>query len=59
MLGTSGTFEETKLMVIAARPIVISGPSGSGKSTLLKRLFEKHPNTFGFSVSRTNFAGRD
>jgi len=38
----------------AARPIVISGPSGSGKSTLLKRLFEKHPNTFGFSVSHTS-----
>jgi guanylate kinase len=31
---------------------VISGPSGAGKSTLLKRLFEKHPNAFGFSVSR-------
>jgi guanylate kinase len=34
------------------RPIVVSGPSGSGKSTLLKRLFEKHPKAFGFSVSR-------
>jgi ABC-type bacteriocin/lantibiotic exporter with double-glycine peptidase domain len=37
---------------VGLRPIVISGPSGTGKSTLLKRLFEKHPNTFGFSVSR-------
>jgi len=37
---------------VGLRPIVISGPSGAGKSTLLKRLFEKHPNTFGFSVSR-------
>jgi guanylate kinase len=36
----------------ALRPIVISGPSGTGKSTLLKRLFDRHPNTFGFSVSR-------
>jgi guanylate kinase len=39
---------------VGLRPIVISGPSGAGKSTLLKRLFEKHPNTFGFSVSRKN-----
>ena len=37
---------------VGLRPIVISGPSGAGKSTLLKRLFERHPNTFGFSVSR-------
>ncbi|KIW85835.1 guanylate kinase [Fonsecaea pedrosoi CBS 271.37] len=35
------------------RPIVISGPSGTGKSTLLKRLFAKHPDLFGFSVSHT------
>ncbi|KAI9815041.1 MAG: hypothetical protein M1827_002884 [Pycnora praestabilis] len=34
------------------RLVVLSGPSGSGKSTLLKRLLEKHPDTFGFSVSR-------
>lgn len=33
--------------------MVICGPSGSGKSTLLKRLFEEHPDTFGFSVSHT------
>ena len=31
---------------------MLSGPSGAGKSTLLKRLFVRHPNTFGFSVSR-------
>ena len=35
-----------------ARPLVISGPSGVGKSTLLTRLFQKHPDSFGFSVSR-------
>ncbi|KAI9855559.1 MAG: guanylate kinase [Vezdaea acicularis] len=40
------------------RPIVISGPSGTGKSTLLKRLFEAHPNTFGFSVSHTTRSPR-
>ncbi|KIV79630.1 guanylate kinase [Exophiala sideris] len=35
------------------RPIVCSGPSGTGKSTLIKKLFEKHPDLFGFSVSHT------
>jgi len=35
------------------RPIVFSGPSGTGKSTLIKRLFQKHPDLFGFSVSHT------
>lgn len=34
------------------QPIVISGPSGSGKSTMLKKLFEKFPERFMFSVSR-------
>jgi guanylate kinase len=33
--------------------IVLSGPSGSGKSTLLSRLFQTHPQAFGFSVSHT------
>ncbi|KAJ3071549.1 GTPase required for pre-60S ribosomal subunit nuclear export and maturation [Podochytrium sp. JEL0797] len=37
----------------ALAPLVISGPSGVGKSTLLKRLFDKYPNSFGFSVSHT------
>ncbi|KXN89407.1 Guanylate kinase [Leucoagaricus sp. SymC.cos] len=36
-----------------ARPLVISGPSGVGKSTLLGRLFDKYPDSFGFSVSHT------
>ena len=33
--------------------LVIAGPSGSGKSTLLKRVFDKYPEKFAFSVSRT------
>lgn len=41
------------------RPIVVSGPSGAGKSTLLKRLFEKYPDRFGFSVSHTTRSPRD
>lgn len=41
------------------QPIVISGPSGSGKSTLLKRLLEKYPDRFGFSVSHTTRAPRE
>lgn len=40
------------------QPIVISGPSGAGKSTLLKRLLEKYPDRFGFSVSHTTRAPR-
>ncbi|KAJ6264305.1 hypothetical protein Dda_0450 [Drechslerella dactyloides] len=39
--------------------VVLSGPSGAGKSTLLKRLFAKHPDTFGFSVSHTSRNPRD
>jgi len=35
------------------RPLVISGPSGTGKGTLLNLLFERHPDTFAFSVSHT------
>ncbi|KAF2403234.1 calcium-translocating P-type ATPase [Trichodelitschia bisporula] len=40
------------------QPIVISGPSGTGKSTILKRLFEKYPEKFMFSVSHTTRAPR-
>jgi len=40
------------------QPIVISGPSGSGKSTMLKRLFEKYPDRFMFSVSHTTRSPR-
>ncbi|KAG8629339.1 hypothetical protein KVT40_003204 [Elsinoe batatas] len=40
------------------QPIVVSGPSGSGKSTLLKRLLEKYPDRFGFSVSHTTRSPR-
>ncbi|KAE8349421.1 P-loop containing nucleoside triphosphate hydrolase protein [Aspergillus coremiiformis] len=35
------------------RPLVISGPSGVGKGTLVAKLFNKHPNTFAFTVSHT------
>jgi guanylate kinase len=38
---------------IPPRPLAFSGPSGVGKSTLIKRLFQKHPSSFGFSVSHT------
>ncbi|EXJ86064.1 guanylate kinase [Capronia coronata CBS 617.96] len=43
----------TNVPTDAPRPIVLSGPSGTGKSTLIKRLFAKHPDLFGFSVSHT------
>ncbi|PIA19354.1 putative guanylate kinase [Coemansia reversa NRRL 1564] len=45
----------TSAATVAAgkNPIVLFGPSGTGKSTLLKRLFEEHPEEFGFSVSNT------
>lgn len=33
--------------------LVFCGPSGVGKSTILKHLFNKHPELFKFSVSRT------
>lgn len=33
--------------------LIVSAPSGSGKTTILKQIFEKYPNTFGFSVSAT------
>lgn len=35
------------------RSIVISGPSGVGKGTLIQKLFDTHPDTFGFAVSHT------
>ena len=41
------------------RPIIIVGPSGVGKSTLIKKLTDKYPNSFGFSVSYTTRAPRD
>ena len=49
----------TQLAAEKPRPIVISGPSGAGKSTLLKRLLEKYPDRFGFSVSHTTRGPRD
>jgi guanylate kinase len=42
-----------------ASAIIISGPSGAGKSTVLKRLFEKYPSRFAFSVSHTTRSPRD
>lgn len=36
------------------RLLVVAGPSGVGKGTLLKRLQERFPNAFGFSVSYTS-----
>ncbi|EHY55825.1 Guanylate kinase [Exophiala dermatitidis] len=47
------TMAPTPIPADAPRPIVLSGPSGTGKSTLIKRLFAKHPDLFGFSVSHT------
>lgn len=40
------------------RPLVISGPSGVGKGTLINLLFERHPDTFAFSVSHTTRSPR-
>lgn len=34
-------------------PLVVFGPSGVGKGTLINRLIKEFPNSFGFSVSRT------
>ncbi len=42
----------------ALQPIVIAGPSGVGKGTLVKKLMEKYPACFGFSVSHTTRAPR-
>ncbi|RFU24871.1 hypothetical protein B7463_g11467, partial [Scytalidium lignicola] len=40
------------------RPLVISGPSGVGKGTLCKLLFNRHPDTFAFSISHTTRSPR-
>jgi len=34
-------------------PVVFAGPSGVGKGTLVKKLMDKYPSLFGFSVSHT------
>jgi type IV secretory pathway ATPase VirB11/archaellum biosynthesis ATPase len=52
--STMAPTEDLSNLPKARQPIVISGPSGSGKSTMLKRLFEKYPDRFMFSVSRTS-----
>jgi len=39
-------------------PIVFAGPSGVGKGTLVKKLMDKWPSKFGFSVSHTTRAPR-
>lgn len=38
--------------------IVFSGPSGVGKGTIIKKLMEKYPGRFAFSVSHTTRAPR-
>jgi guanylate kinase len=40
-------------MTMSLPALVFCGPSGVGKSTILKYLFNKHPDVFKFSVSRT------
>ena len=40
-------------------PFIFVGPSGVGKGTLQKRLTDKYPNAFGFSVSYTTRAMRE
>ena len=39
-------------------PIVFAGPSGVGKGTIVKKLMDKWPSKFGFSVSHTTRAPR-
>lgn len=38
---------------MTARIVVLSAPSGGGKTTIAKAVRERHPETFGFSVSAT------
>lgn len=38
--------------------LIFSAPSGSGKTTILKRIFDKYPGMFGFSISATNRPAR-
>ncbi len=39
--------------------IVFSGPSGSGKTSVVKKLLEKYPDLFGFSISATTRPKRE
>ncbi len=38
--------------------LIVSAPSGSGKTTILKKIFERYPNVFGFSISATTRSPR-
>lgn len=40
------------------RPIVVMGPSGVGKGTVIKKMMEREPDAFGFSVSHTTRKAR-
>lgn len=42
-----------------SRVFIFSAPSGSGKTTILRKIFEKMPDMFGFSVSATNRPARE
>ena len=54
----SNITRHSRLLMTALQPIVIAGPSGVGKGTLVKKLMEKYPACFGFSVSHTTRAPR-
>lgn len=45
-------------MTTKYRPLVFVGPSGIGKGTIEKKMMEKHPERFAFSVSHTTRAPR-
>ena len=45
-------------MTTKLRPLVFVGPSGIGKGTIEKKIMEKHPERFAFSVSHTSRAPR-